>query len=154
MLVEKALCRKRAAESEAGKQRDDSLRFDEVWCVFDVDEHPGISDARQKAAANGIKLVVSNPCFELWPLLHFQDQTAHIHRSKVQSLCRKYMPGCEKKLPCEELLSRYEDAYARATDLARLHTYNGTEGANPSTDVYKLVQAIRLQRTAWPGTQH
>ena len=28
------------------------------------------------AGANGIRLAISNPCFELWLILHFQDHTA------------------------------------------------------------------------------
>jgi hypothetical protein len=50
---------------------------DEVWCVFDVDEHPKLAEARDQANANGIQLAVSNPCFELWLLLHFQEHRAH-----------------------------------------------------------------------------
>jgi hypothetical protein len=45
--------------------------YDEVWAVFDVDEFD-VKDAIGLAARNGIRTAVSNPCFELWLLLHFQ----------------------------------------------------------------------------------
>ncbi|MFL6120029.1 RloB family protein [Actinophytocola sp.] len=52
---------------------------DECWCVFDVEwpkNHPNLKRAIALANDHGIHLVVSNPCFELWLLLHFTDQTA------------------------------------------------------------------------------
>jgi hypothetical protein len=71
-LVERAVARRKEAEREARLQKDKYLRYDEVWCVFDIDSHPNLPDARQQARANGIELAISNPCFELWLLLHFQ----------------------------------------------------------------------------------
>ncbi|MEV5709909.1 RloB family protein [Actinoallomurus sp. NPDC052274] len=50
--------------------------FDDVWCVFDVDEFQDIEDAVSLARRQGIGVAVSNPCFELWLLLHFDQHTA------------------------------------------------------------------------------
>jgi len=53
-----------------------SLRaYDELWMVIDVDKWPEkqLSDVAQKCRQKGYKLAVSNPCFELWLLLHVQD---------------------------------------------------------------------------------
>jgi len=150
-LVETAARMKRDAESAAKRARDQNLKFDEVWCVFDVDEHPYLPEAKQQARDNGIKTAVSNPCFELWALLHFQDQRAHIHRHQVQHLCKQHMPGYEKRLPCAELMEKYDQALQRAIDLSRWHEGRGTIGDNPSTGAHELVQAIRSQRAAWPN---
>ncbi len=76
-LVERAVERKREADGNARKLKDDNQKYDEVWCVFDIDEHPLIPEAKDQASANGIELAISNPCFELWALLHFQDQRAY-----------------------------------------------------------------------------
>jgi len=46
-LVTTARDLKEEAARDAVGERDDNLRYDEVWCVFDVDEHPRISEARQ-----------------------------------------------------------------------------------------------------------
>ena len=64
---------KREAERVAKRQRDSYLAFDEVWCVHDVDDHPRLDEARIMARDNDISLAVSNPCFELWLLLHFRE---------------------------------------------------------------------------------
>jgi hypothetical protein len=56
-LVERAVVEKQAADAAARREGDDNQRFDEVWCVFDVDNHERLSDARRKAKENGISLV-------------------------------------------------------------------------------------------------
>lgn len=52
---------------------DDDL--DEVWCVFDVEQeniNRHIPEAVQIAHGEGLRLAISNPCFEYWYLLHFE----------------------------------------------------------------------------------
>ena len=64
-IVETAVERKDAAEIRAKREGDQNLIYDEVWCVFDVDQHPRIPEAMQMARDNGIELAISNPCIEL-----------------------------------------------------------------------------------------
>lgn len=113
-----------------------------------LDEHPLIPEARDQARANGIELAISNPCFELWALLHFQDQRAHIERGKVQHLCRRHMRNYEKQLDYQILRPKYSDALKRAEDLEKWHDSRGTAGANPSTTVYRLVERIKAQTSS------
>jgi hypothetical protein len=57
---------------------NEEAEIDEFWCVFGVEwprNHPGLREAIQQARTNGIKLAISNPCFELWLILHFQDHS-------------------------------------------------------------------------------
>jgi hypothetical protein len=73
-LVERAVALKKESKRQAKK--DPNLGYEHVWCVFDVDEHPYVAEAQQQARDNKIDVAISNPCFELWALLHFQDQHA------------------------------------------------------------------------------
>lgn len=145
ILVERAVLKRSEADKAASQKHDSYLAYDQVWCVCDVDEHPRLNDALQQARDNGIDAAVSNPCFELWALLHFQDQTAHIERGAVQHLCREHMPGYKKELPCETLLKRHPEAAERAIRLDQSHKTLGTPGGNPSTGVYRLVAMIKSQ---------
>lgn len=142
-VVERAAAKKKEADREARRRRDDFLRYDEVWCVFDVDDHPNLPDARQQAQANGIELAISNPCFELWPLLHFQDHTREENRKRVQSQLKKYVPGYHKALPFDQLRAGYGVAVKRAQELDRRCEADGQLGRNPSTGVYRLTERIR-----------
>ena len=52
-------------------------KYEEVWCVFDMDKKEGGKDfsdfdnAISKAKSNQIKVAYSNDCFELWFYLHY-----------------------------------------------------------------------------------
>jgi len=142
-LVERAVEMKRDADAKAAK--DENERYDEVWCVFDVENHPKINDAKQQARDNGIKLAISNPCFEIWVLLHFQDQRAHISPTQLRAACRKHIPGYQKELPVERLSPLYSEAVARAValDAWQGQQGDGRKGANPSTGVHELTERIR-----------
>jgi hypothetical protein len=146
-LVEKAVSHKRAAEKLARQENDDSVLFDEVWCVFDVDDHVKIPDAKQQAKANQISLAISNPCFELWALLHYQSQTAHITRQKLARLLQTHIPGYEKLLPVDDLEPRYPSALKRGMALEKDCERLGEPGKNPSTGVHHLAERIRGAKT-------
>ena len=141
-LVERAVEMKRTASREARSARDKSLAFEEVWCVFDIDSHPNLPDARQQAEAHEIRLAVSNPAFELWVLLHFQNQSAFIERKPALRLCEKHLPGYSKAPTYQELERGYASAVSRAQSLDAQHARDGTLGANPSTAVHVLTQRL------------
>lgn len=141
-LVDYAVDKKKEAERQARKERDDNLKYDEIWCVFDVDLHEHIPAAKQKADANRINLAISNPCFELWLLLHFQEQSAHIERHHVQSACRGHMPRYDKEVPFDLVFPRYREAVQRAEALEHWQETRGCAGENPSTGVHRLTERI------------
>lgn len=142
-LVERAVEEKKHAEQAAKRAGDANLRYEEVWCVYDVDEHPKLLDARQQAEAHGIRLAISNPSFELWFLLHFQEQTAHIERDAARHGCAEHMDGYVKHATYRLLAPRFELAINRARALDQRHASNGEPGANPSTGAVHL--ALRLK---------
>jgi len=145
-LVEVALTRKKHAEKLAKRDKDDTHRYDEVWCVFDVDEHPNIAEARQLASSNDIRVAISNPCFELWVLLHFQDHTATMDRKKLRKRLKTHIPDYDKHLSCEELYDKCDDAIRRSKYLEKECRELGEPRRNPSTQVHKLVESIRGNR--------
>ena len=119
------------------------MKDDEVWGVVGVDEYPALPDARGQARDNGIKLAISNPCFELWLLLHFREQNAHIERHAVAKLLRNYIRDYQKHVPFGALRDGYSEAVQRARKLDTRHIEIGAEGDNPSTNVYILTERIR-----------
>ena len=121
--------------------------FDEIWCVFDVDAHPNVNSAVAEARDAGIEVAVSNPCFELWLVLHLEDQTAHVDRRTIQRRARELGLIAGKSIP-ESALSRlligYEEAKGRAQSLDAMHAGDGRDsGSNPSSGVWKLIESIR-----------
>ena len=145
-LVQRAVQLKNAAQKEAKIRQDENLLYDDIWCVFDIDEHPAVPDGKRQARDNEINLAISNPCFELWILLHFRDQRAHIDRTVVRRECIKYLPDYEKKIPFSMLHPNYDEAVQRALALDAWQQTRGGEGSNPST-VHKLTEKIKSFRS-------
>lgn len=55
------------------KAREDGVKYDQIFCVFDRDNNlSGFLEAIQMCKSKGFIPIVSNPCFEVWPYLHFQ----------------------------------------------------------------------------------
>jgi len=107
--------------------------YDAVWCVVDVDDFD-IEAAKTLAQTNLVELAVSEPCFELWLLLHFADHNAYVANYKAaRPLLAKHVPGYDKKLDFGRFDAGVEAAIARAKKLGP---------GNPSTDVWRLVEVL------------
>lgn len=121
--------------------------IDECWCVFDVEwplNHPNLRSAVQMAQANGISLAVSNPCFELWLVLHHQDYCRFADTSEIESHSRSLDGRRGKSIDAALYMPLREVASRRAEELASRHERNDCRlpHDNPSSGMYKLVRAI------------
>lgn len=143
-LVEHAVATRSAELADARRQR--GRPHDQIWCVFDFDEHPNVVPALNLASTNGISVGLSNPCLELWFLLHFQNQTAFIDRHQAQHQVKSIL-HCDKVLTpsaMETLAERYGQAKERAITLDERHLGDGSPpGSNPSSSLWRLVDEIR-----------
>ncbi len=141
-LVATAKAYKKKAQDAARKEDDENRAYDAVWCVFDVDEHPQVADARQMARANGIELAISNPCFELWLLLHFRDCPGMQHRDTMRRLLSGHVPGYDKRVEFAAYAQGYPQAAKRAEQMDKKADEEGDSGRNPTTAVYRLTRKI------------
>lgn len=142
-VVKDAISLREQASEEARRQRDENLLWDEVWGVFDVDDHPGLNDALELARQHCVQVAVSNPCFELWALLHFQEQHAHIDRHKLRAALQKHLHGYDKVLDFNKMHGGYVEAVERARNLAARSKRDGEPMRNPNTGVGNLTESIR-----------
>jgi len=141
-LVEIAREMSRSARLAAVRHDDSFLAFDEVWCVFDRDEHVRFDEAISMARGNRILLAVSNPCVELWLLLHFRDSPGARHRRDVQLLLRHHLPSYNKHLDFKEVAHGVQQATDRARRLDRDAEAMGEAGRNPTTGFFRLTDSI------------
>lgn len=142
-LVNRAVARSR--EDKQDEKRGQGPGYDEIWCVFDVDNHPDIATAVNIARDHNIYLAISNPCLELWFILHFQDQTAWIDRWLAQA-ASKALLNCEKVLTdnaLDALFAGHTDAICRARLLEQRHIDNGSPPSeNPGSGAWQLINSI------------
>jgi hypothetical protein len=151
-LVKAAVAHKERAPRSAA---DRYTAYDEVWCVVDVEAprpHPSLDDALVLARRGGVRGAVTNPCFELWLLLHLRDVTAHQTSEAAQAALEREA-GCgytakRKHLDYDALVGpgavRHADARKRAVAL-RARNADGRR-ANPWTNVDELVEILRTAR--------
>jgi hypothetical protein len=147
------------AEEIARREEDVNAKYDHVWCVFDVDEHPNVKGAKKSAQDNKLKVAVSNPCFELWLVLHLTDAPGLIHRHAVQAMLGKLVPGYDKKVDFEIYRKGYEMAVKQAKRLDAVAEQINDPEINPRTTVYMLTESIAAKpqvsaraRPSWGST--
>ncbi|PWU55774.1 RloB domain-containing protein [Micromonospora sp. S4605] len=127
--------------------RNEDEEVDECWCVFDVEwpqNHPRLGEAIRLATAHGVRLAVSNPCFELWLILHFQEQTAFINTTEAERMSRRLDGRPGKRIDAMPYMAHRKDAARRAASLDERHARNQTvfPDDNPSSTMYQLLAAI------------
>ena len=109
---------------------------DKVFLMYDLDVD-GMLEQLQKIP--NAELLVSNPCMELWFLLHHQDQKSEISSDrcikKLQKFSNEYKKG---------ILSEEEKTFlAEKKDLAIERAKNMIGYQNPSSTVYKLLEKLK-----------
>ncbi|MQY14328.1 hypothetical protein SRB5_44920 [Streptomyces sp. RB5] len=94
------------------------------------------------ASANDIELVVSNPCFEIWLLLHHTDHRSWTpdYRAVKQKLQQFVDVPSDKGVAFDR---DYGERWGEAVERARALAPEGHEHkTNPSTRMWRLVVTI------------
>jgi len=117
------------------KERHDK---DKLFLMYDLDEDGLLENL--KIIRDSI-LLTSNPCIELWFLLHFRNQTANINctvcNRELKSKANGYVKGKLNKEIKDKLNENYKVATERAKNLDEIN--------NPSSSVYKFIEEIEKQ---------
>lgn len=150
----------RKAVEYQNKNQLSAANGDHIWVVADGDANYNIPDpltaknsllskARKLADAKGIHLTLSNPCFEVWYLMHFQYTTKFLRDySAVKTALHPYLKNYEKSNDVYTQLSVHmEDAIRNAKRIEQFHKQNGCTtpfgiAVNPFSDVYQLVESL------------
>lgn len=134
--------------------------FEQVYTVFDRDDHASYVEALQLASAINeknvtndlkqkiiFKAIASVPSFELWLLLHFEDVQAPIHRDEALRRLKGHVEGYEKGNTgvFTTTKAHLEIAKSRARTLATKFTaYTDPE---PFTAVHEVVTLLTKLRS-------
>lgn len=134
----------------------------EVWAVTDVDQFSNLAEAQTEAKRAGVKLVITNPCFEVWLIDHLKVcPESCAHTESCQSLAEKAGvikstdPSRKSKVRLKSvardmLRGKIGDALSNSdahnTDVKakiRKHSPGNVEAYRVWTDVPEIVRAIR-----------
>jgi len=136
-----------------------SRAFEQVYAVFDRDDHDSYFEALTQAASLDNKLrndlkqpvrfkaIASVPSFELWLLLHYEDIQAPIHRDEVMRRLKQYLPDYQKG--ASNAFATTKGLLGTATQRARtLATrYDANDGFDPYTAIADLVTRLTTLRS-------
>lgn len=148
-IAAKAAAKAKSLGLNRGSRRKKSSfeEGDEVWAVFDRDAHPNFNEAVNICLQAGVRVGRSNPCFEVWLILHEADYDRpdgrHAAQAHYEKLRSDYDRDGAKTPDCNEIVTRVAEAEERAeTQLARRESEDAPYGP-PSTTVGHLTRAIR-----------
>ena len=135
------------------KENDmDEGKGDLAFIVLDLDCDAEKAKLLKKLSAQSTisKFIVSNPCFEVWFLLHFRYSTKGYYSSaEVVRDLRNFIPNYEKNTEVNSIIEEsLEDAYKNAKRLEKHFDELGygwpSEGCNPRTDMPEVIEAFKL----------
>ena len=137
--------RKRKAKKSLTK-----AEYEIIYCVFDVEAptpHGSLTGAVGMAHAHNLEVILSNPCFEYWYILHFRKTSAPFSSSQnVKSALRR-----EHSAYSESDTTIFNVVYPKTSDAIKNskevlnEQHNDAEdlrGCNPSTHVHKIVEYL------------
>lgn len=122
---------------------------DKAFCVFDTDtnlaKNQQINNAIELARDNGIIIIISSPCIELWFLLHYKYISTYLKNDDVirelKECCKNYEKNCNMY---SIIVNKTLEAIEKAKRLEKEQINNGkaiqTVEGNPYTEVYKIVE--------------
>jgi len=113
---------------------------DKTFLIYDCDVQ-NIVDKLHKI--NKVSLILSNPCFELWYLLHFKNQTTEISSEDCISALTKNFKDYQKGI----LTEKHKEILPNKKDEAILNPKKLVELRNPSTNVYVLLNELDIIKT-------
>ncbi len=122
---------------------------DIVWCVFDSDRNSvgQLNRAKDLANKHKIKIIFSNPCFEIWYIFHFTNSfgarnTSDDAKDEVKSHLKDNDYHKDKDI-YEKFKQEQHRAINKAKDLIREHAgvniQQYSKYSNPSTNVHEIV---------------
>ena len=126
------------------KERYDLSKDDMLWLVSDVDRwgDKKLSDVCSQGRQRGYNLAISNPCFEVWLTLHFEDinsedRTCDNFKARLRTILGSYNGS---NLHISAYKPNTKDAVNRAKNLhpSSQQDWPPTLG----THVYRLVEIL------------
>lgn len=153
MTIADRACTRVATMSRRGAGRSSFDGNDQVWAVFDRDDHPRVANAISNCRTAKVGVAFSDPCFELWLILHDKDFDRSDDRHQVQAelakICKDYDSKGRKSTDCKKLMPYVEAAEKRAEKQLERRREEGNPPARPFTTVYELTRQMREAHKAY-----
>ena len=129
-----------------------TLDGDKVFCLMDLDNSKKkITLVKQLLSQYpDVQIITSNPCFEIWFLLHFTNKISSRTQNSVINELKKHIKNYEKSkdvYKCtkeirENTMIALDRAYEKNKQYESSNINILDSNANPNTEVYKLIDLL------------
>jgi hypothetical protein len=144
IAIEAVNFRKKMQKTKKGESHSIN---DEVWAIFDRDDHENYERAINDCIQGGVYVARSIPCFEFWLILHYEEYERCISHHEAQkylkTICSQYDRRGRKIANSQEIMSRITDAENRAQNIRNRRAGERNSFYSPYTDVDLLTKKIR-----------
>ena len=117
---------------------------DEFWALIDlemaIDSQSLIQQYRDKASKAGIKLALSQPCFEVWILAHFESTGQHFAGCKavLELVKQRWKKAFGQDFPVRKAQADYRKLADRLDDAVQNARKQLPPNSQSWTDVWKV----------------
>lgn len=141
----------RKKRKQIAKKSPTKTAYEVIYCVIDVEApnpHESLAEAVSKAKDNKLEVILSNPCFEYWYILHFRKNSAPFYRSQdaKAALRQEHAAYCESDTTIFDVVyPKTANAIKHSKEVLK-EQHNDTEdlsNCNPSTHVHKIVEYLQ-----------
>ena len=143
------------ASEEVARRSGTRKAYTHAYTLIDKDDFAQIAEALAMGRRLGIDVLLSNECFELWALLHFQEVQAALARAVIFHKLTKHLKLKGSYEASKGMVNLFErlcalgsesEAMRRARALATSQMKGQPFPANPFTDVYRLIEHLNRFR--------
>lgn len=160
-LLDVAIQMKEDDRRDCKRLNDMANAYQRVWVITDTDDFANeIQELVPRAEKAGIELVVSNPCFELYLVLHDHPYTKHCDATQIQAEAKRLSLTTgrnNKNVVVDKLEGKFAEAEVFSQQLRQQHERDEKffPENNPSTTVDEVVRAlIESACKSIPGFEH
>jgi len=108
---------------------------DRVFRMYAIDVEGFLEKLQEISKHVNCDLLISNPCIELWFLLHYINQNSEISSNNCIQKIETFISGYKKGTICNKLKKKLDENGAEAKKRAS----KLTSFKNPSTTIYQLI---------------
>ena len=129
-ITQESIARFKKGKPVAAKDRD--------FLMYDLDRNDILERLK---AIKGATIIASNPCLELWYLLHYVDQKAEIASAQCLAALKRHLPKYKKGEVDGGLQAVLAGKQAAAIERARALPARG----NPSSDMPVFLEVLEKE---------
>lgn len=126
----------------------DLKKDDEAWLIVDKDQWPDdqIRELFQwTKEKHNYYFALSNPCFEYWLLLHFENPSGNMNKKTCSTRLKRYLPDYDKNIPATKFADENINAAISRAE-AQLSSQQVDWPTTTGTTVYRLIKNINQAR--------